>query len=282
MHIFEKITELSDFLNSQKILKKSIGFVPTMGALHEGHLSLIKKAITENDIIVSSIFVNPTQFNDPNDLLNYPRTLESDIEKLQLSGCHILFVPSVDEMYKKDAIEPVIELGHLENVMEGAHRPGHFKGVTTIVYKLFKAVMPNIAYFGMKDFQQLAVIKRLIKQTSLPVSIVGCEIVREPDGLAMSSRNIRLTPSEREAAPFIFKILSEVRTRLNNYSIDEIKQWVIKSIDSNPKMKVDYFEIVDADSLMPVYEKKLNANLQGCIAVKIGKIRLLDNIALFS
>lgn len=281
MQIFEKIKELKNCLNSARN-HSTIGLVPTMGALHEGHLSLINLARKENEFVVCSIFVNPAQFNDPGDLINYPRTLESDIEKLQSVNCNILFVPSVDEIYADNENESVPELGNMATTMEGEFRPGHFKGVALIVNKLFNIIEPDVAYFGEKDFQQLAIIKELVDKTSSPIRIAGCEIIREPDGLAMSSRNILLTPSERKEAPLIYRTLSEAKRLKSTSSIDTLKEWVIKTIELSPLMKVDYFEIVDENSLLPVSNWKDSKNVRGCIAVKIGKIRLLDNIALFS
>ncbi len=279
MHIFEKIEELKCYLNSVRT-QGTIGLAPTMGALHEGHLSLIKQAKKKNTFVVCSIFVNPIQFNDPADLNNYPRTLESDIEKLESVDCDILFVPSVTEIYIEN--ETVPELGYIATVMEGAFRPGHFKGVALIVNKLFKIIQPHAAYFGEKDFQQLAIIKELVNKTAAPIRIVGCAIIRESDGLAMSSRNIHLTPIERKAAPLIFKTLSEAKNRIHNSSVKEIKKWVTETIESSPLMKIDYFEIVREDSLLPISNWSESENIRGCLAVKIGKIRLLDNVALFS
>lgn len=260
---------------------KSIGFVPTMGALHQGHIALVLKAKSENDVVVVSIFVNPTQFNNNNDLLHYPRTVESDRELLENVACDFLFLPDVSEMYPDGVSEavPPIDLDGLDTVMEGAHRPGHFAGVIQVVKKLFDAVGPCKAYFGEKDFQQLAVIKKMVKQWKMPVEIVSCAIVREDDGLAMSSRNMRLTNEERKVATQISKALFHAKEVWSKCSLEEIKKNVTTLINSNPEFKLEYFEIADTISLKPLTnnEKK---NAVACIAVHLGTVRLIDNIIL--
>ena len=260
---------------------KSIGFVPTMGALHQGHIALVLKAKSENDVVVVSIFVNPTQFNNNNDLLHYPRTVESDRELLENVACDLLFLPDVSEMYPDGLVEPVteIDLAGLDVVMEGAHRPGHFLGVIQVVKKLFDSIGICKAYFGEKDFQQLAVIKKMVKEWSVSVEIIACPIVREADGLAMSSRNIRLTKEERKVATQISKALFHAKEMWSKCSLEEIKKNVTTLINSNPEFQLEYFEIADTISLKPLTnnEKK---NAVACIAVHLGAVRLIDNIIL--
>ncbi len=260
---------------------KSIGFVPTMGALHQGHIALVLKAKSENDVVVVSIFVNPTQFNNNNDLLHYPRTVESDRELLENVACDLLFLPDVSEMYPDGLVEPVteIDLAGLDVVMEGAHRPGHFLGVIQVVKKLFDCIGICKAYFGEKDFQQLAVIKKMVKEWSVSVEIIACPIVREDDGLAMSSRNMRLTNEERKVATQISKALFHAKEMWSKCSLEEIKKNVTTLINSNPEFQLEYFEIADTISLKPLTnnEKK---NAVACIAVHIGTVRLIDNIIL--
>ena len=260
---------------------KSIGFVPTMGALHQGHIALVLKAKSENDVVVVSIFVNPTQFNNNNDLLHYPRTVESDRELLENVACDLLFLPDVSEMYPDGLVEPVteIDLAGLDMVMEGAHRPGHFLGVIQVVKKLFDCIGICKAYFGEKDFQQLAVIKKMVKEWSVSVEIIACPIVREDDGLAMSSRNMRLTNEERKVATQISKALFHAKEMWSKCSLEEIKKNVTTLINSNPEFQLEYFEIADATTLKPVSpgQKK---NVVACIAVHLGEVRLIDNIIL--
>lgn len=260
---------------------KSIGFVPTMGALHQGHIALVLKAKSENDIVVVSIFVNPTQFNNNNDLLHYPRTVESDKKLLENVACDVLFLPEVSEMYPNGLLEsvPEIDLGGLDFVMEGAHRPGHFIGVIQVVKKLFDCIGICKAYFGEKDFQQLAVIRKMVKEWSVSVEIIACLIVREDDGLAMSSRNMRLTNEERKVATQISKALFHAKEMWSKCSLEEIKKNATTLINSNSEFKLEYFEIVDTISLKPLTnnEKK---NAVACIAVHIGTVRLIDNIIL--
>ena len=267
---------LSRTLRSYRESRVSIGFVPTMGALHAGHISLVERCRRENGVAVASIFVNPTQFNDQSDLANYPRTIEEDLCKLSSVGCDFVFVPSVKEMYpEKDT--RVFDFGMLDKVMEGAHRPGHFNGVAQIVSKLFDAVQPDRAYFGEKDFQQLAIIRRMVAAMNLPVQIAGCPVVREADGLAMSSRNMRLTPEQRTNAPAIARALFAGKKKTGTMSLEELKKWVVDQIDGTPCLKTEYFEIVDRETLQPVSQYQGNA-LQGCIAVHAGTVRLIDNI----
>jgi len=257
---------------------RSVGFAPTMGALHPGHISLVERSRRENSVTVASVFVNPTQFNDSSDLANYPRSLEDDLRLLEAAGCDFVFAPSEAEMYpEKDTRQ--FDFGALDKVMEGKCRPGHFNGVAQIVSKLFDAVQPDRAYFGEKDFQQLAVIRRLVALTGQPVQIVGCPVVREADGLAMSSRNMRLTPEQRKSAAVIARALFACREKIAVTPLCELKKWVAEQIDAAPEMQTEYFEIVDRDTLQPAEHYQENA-LQGCIAARAGTIRLIDNLPL--
>jgi pantoate--beta-alanine ligase len=276
-----KRQQLLNTLNHLRSEGKSIGFVPTMGALHQGHIELVKRAIRENDVVVTSIFVNPTQFNNPSDLIHYPRTIEHDKSMLEEAGCHFLFLPEVEEMYPDGVKEKTaeIDLGGLDEVMEGEHRPGHFKGVIQVVKKLFDCVGTCKAYFGEKDFQQLAVIRKMVREWKLPVEIVPCPIVRETDGLAMSSRNTRLTAEERKIAPIISKTLFKAKASWNTNSIEQTKKIVEDIIGSEPKLKLEYFEIADATTLKPA-EVNQKKNVVACIAVHLGAVRLIDNIVL--
>jgi len=261
---------------------KPLGFVPTMGALHEGHLSLVETAVNLCPLVIVSIFVNPTQFNDRNDLLNYPRTLDEDLELLgkELRENDIVFTPSVDEIYPAED-KRIFNFGNLDMVMEALHRPGHFNGVAQVVSRLFQIVDPDIACFGQKDFQQLAVVKELVRQTGFKVRIIGNPIIRESDGLAMSSRNRLLTPDLRKSAPVIYKTISSVAEWIKQNEIGEIKRRVEDTINSIPQFSVEYFEIADDIELIPVTKRSLMKSERkyfACIAVKAGNIRLIDNI----
>ncbi|WP_321279788.1 pantoate--beta-alanine ligase [Marinifilum fragile] len=256
---------------------KSIGFVPTMGALHDGHLSLTAESVKENDITVVSIFVNPTQFNNPNDLKTYPRCIEQDLEKLSKYNPDLIFIPEVEEMYPEPDTR-VFDFGHLDNVMEGKNRPGHFNGVAQVVSKLFDIVTPHKAYFGQKDFQQVAVIKQMVKDLKLNVKIVPCPIIREEDGLAMSSRNLLLTEDQRKNASKISETLFKACNLAADLSVNELKDWVVDEINKNPYLSVEYFEIVDDTYLQPIKSWDENKVKVGCITVQVGKIRLIDNI----
>ena len=278
MEVFETKNELVQVLNRYRNSRKTIGFVPTMGALHSGHLSLVEQSRRENGITVVSIFVNPTQFNVHSDLVNYPRTLETDLHQLRTAECDFVFVPSVKEMYPEEDTR-VFDFGILDKVMEGVYRSGHFNGVAQIVSKLFDMVQPTRAYFGEKDFQQLAIIRRLVAMTNDPVHIVGCPIVREVDGLAMSSRNVRLTTEQRKNAPIIARTLFACKEKTDTMTLNELKKWVIEQIDSTPGLQTEYFDIVDRYTLQTAVQYRENA-LQGCIAVHAGTIRLIDNIPL--
>jgi len=276
-------TTVADLRNNLNYLNlKPIGFVPTMGALHDGHLSLIKEAIAQCPVIVVSIFVNPTQFNDKNDLKNYPRDLEKDLSLMKdiMRANDIVFTPAVEEIYPEED-KRVFNFGNLDKVMEAAHRPGHFNGVGQVVSRLFDIVKPDIAIFGQKDFQQLAVIKELVRQTGDKVKILAHPIIRENDGLAMSSRNMLLEPEFRKNAPIIFRTISAASEMISYHDIPEIKTFVKKMINSVPGFDIEYFDIADDTRLMPVNFR--NEMLPGqryyaCIAVRAGKIRLIDNI----
>jgi pantoate--beta-alanine ligase len=277
MKVLKTVIALQAELALEREKNRSIGFVPTMGALHQGHVSLVKQSVSENDITVVSIFVNPTQFNDKNDLLNYPRTLAPDCELLQSVGDMIVFAPSVDEIYPEpDARQ--FDFGALETVMEGQFRPGHFNGVAQVVSRLFDIVKPDRAYFGEKDFQQLAIIRNLVRQLNLAVEIVSCPIVREPDGLALSSRNARLTPAQRKNAAAISRVLFESRKGKERLPVAELKQKVTDAINVVPELRVEYFDLVDGHSLQPVNDWRDSEYIVGCIAVYAGDVRLIDNI----
>ena len=270
-------TELSGYLGSLQSDGKTIGLVPTMGALHRGHASLVEKAITGNDIAVVSIFVNPTQFNDPSDLDQYPRTLDQDLELLGRLGAHMVFVPPVEEMYpSKD--ERTFELGGLDQVMEGKYRKGHFNGVAQIVSKLFYLVRPHRAYFGQKDFQQLVIIRKLVEILDLDIEIVSCPIVREHDGLAMSSRNMRLSKDERELAPKIYEFLSQARGKMAEMTPAQVKEWLRQQFDHEPSLDLEYIEIVEDKELTPIESWDEQVNKVACIAVHLGGVRLIDNL----
>ncbi|MCD8178981.1 MAG: pantoate--beta-alanine ligase [Tannerellaceae bacterium] len=277
MKVVNSIRELNQILAVIRENGGQIGFVPTMGALHEGHLSLVRESVRENDVNVVSIFVNPTQFNDKNDLVSYPRTLEADCRLLEAEGCDIVFAPSEEEMYPEPDTR-VFNLGRVAEVMEGAFRPGHFNGVAQVVSKLFDIVQPDAAYFGEKDFQQIAVIREMVRQLGYTLRIVACPILREPDGLAMSSRNVRLTPSQRQNAPVIARTLKESTTFVPGKSVEEVKAHVIETINREPEMKVEYFEIVDGNTLESIRDWSETQFPVGCITVFCGPVRLIDNI----
>jgi len=277
MYIFSTIKETSDYLSRKKGQGLRIGFVPTMGALHEGHLSLMRRAKEENDLLAVSIFVNPIQFNNAQDLEKYPRDLAKDRALLEQVGCDVLFAPDADEMYPEPETT-VYDFGPLEQVMEGASRKGHFNGVAVVVYKLFEIIEPDRAYFGEKDFQQLAIIKELVRKYKLPVEIVPCPIVREKDGLAMSSRNERLMEDERKIAPKISQILKEAKTKTEELNPAELKIWVTEQFEKEPQFRLDYFEIADDTYLQTVENWNKNTGTMGFVAVFLGNVRLIDNI----
>lgn len=279
MQVFYNSKLIKDFINSLGN-KKNIGFVPTMGALHLGHLSLVEQAKTENDVVVVSIFVNPTQFDKQEDLNKYPRTINEDLELLQSINCDIVFIPDVYEMYDENIKSEHFDFGGIEFEMEGKFRKGHFDGVGTIVKKLFEIITPNKAYFGEKDFQQLQIIKKLVEINNIPVKIIGCDIYRQDDGLAMSSRNIRLTPNQRKAAPFIYEILKETKKKFGIISVNDIKQWVEEQFTNNKLLKLEYFEIACEESLKPANECQEKKDYRAFIAVFADDVRLIDNLRL--
>ena len=277
MKIVKGINELKGYLVDSKRNGKRIGLVPTMGALHKGHLSLVERCVRENDICVVSVFVNPTQFNDKHDLETYPRTLEADCALLESAGCDFVFAPSVEEMYPEPDTR-TFDFGTVMQVMEGAKRPGHFTGVAQVVSKLFYIVEPDNAYFGEKDFQQIAVIRAMVKQLQIPVQINACPIVREADGLALSSRNTRLTPALRQKAPLIARTLQESKALAATKSVREVIDYVVNTLNADPDLEVEYYEIVDGDSLVSIQDWKDTSYAVGCVTVYCGEVRLIDNI----
>lgn len=277
MKVIRTVAELKLKITAEKGLGHSIGLVPTMGALHAGHISLIECARTENDIVVVSVFVNPTQFNNPDDLRTYPRTEDADCEKLIAAGVDYAFIPSVEEIYPEPD-NRVFDLGPVAEVMEGPMRPGHFNGVAQIVSKLFSMVEPNRAYFGEKDFQQIAVIRRMVELEGFNLEIIDCPIKREDDGLAMSSRNVRLTPEQRAIAPNIASTLNASLDYALSHSVTETKQYVIDTINTFPQMDVEYYEIVNAATMQPINDWDEAQLAVGCITVYCGEVRLIDNI----
>lgn len=280
MKIISTVIQLRSFIADARLSGKTIGFVPTMGALHEGHLELMRRAKRENDLLVVSIFVNPIQFNNKEDLEKYPRTLEQDASMLETVGCDFLFAPDVNEMYP-EPVPDQYDFGKLADVMEGASRPGHFNGVAIVVRKLLEIVEPDKAYFGEKDFQQLAIILQLVKLILLPVEIIPCPIVREADGLAMSSRNMRLTENERFVAPFIYQTLKQA-VKLNTVlSPEELKRWMVEKFKKRPEFKVDYVEIAEDQLLQPVTHWNDAKSVYIFVAVFLGNVRLIDNMRIF-
>lgn len=281
MLIFNNQNELVAHLATVSKATTTIGFVPTMGALHEGHLSLLREAVAHNNLTVISIFVNPTQFNNADDLAKYPRTLDADVAKIKtVSDKIIVFAPSVDDIYQGKTVSEAFDFDGLEHQMEGQFRPGHFNGVGTIVKRLFEIVKPTNAYFGEKDFQQLQIVKKMTAKEKLPVTIVGCPILREANGLAMSSRNERLTESERKEAAIIYKILKESRKLFAQKSAAEVTQWVQKSLAKYPAFALEYFQIADEATLLPCARKNKNKKYRAFIAVFINNVRLIDTISL--
>lgn len=282
MHQFTTIAGIGRYLESQRERGISVGFVPTMGALHEGHLNLVERSKRENDLTVCSIFVNPIQFNNSEDLAKYPRTISSDLKLLDDIRCDAVFMPGTEEMYpREETVRLDLDFGMLDKVMEGKFRPGHFSGVAIVVRKLFDIVQPDRAYFGKKDFQQLAVIRFMVNKLRLPVEIIPCETVRDPDGLAMSSRNARLSPSARKIAPKIHEALIMVKNNAGRQPVELLKKLAIKKISENPEMRVEYFEIGDKESLMPIETWEQKEHAVAFVAVFLGDVRLIDNIELF-
>lgn len=281
MHVFQTQKELQIELNKAENQSKKIGFVPTMGALHQGHISLLKQSLRENERTVLSIFVNPTQFNNADDLKKYPRTLEKDVELVKKLNENILvYAPSVTDIYEGNTISTSFNYDGLENQMEGKHRPGHFDGVGTIVKKLFEIVKPTNAYFGEKDFQQLQIVKKLVSKYKIPVTIIGCEIFRETSGLAMSSRNERLSESARNESKLIYQILLKAKEKFISKSANEVVLYVENEFKKHTNFTLEYFEIAAEDTLLTCKRKVKNKKYRGFIAVFIENIRLIDNISL--
>lgn len=280
MKIFKTIADIKNHLRELKNRGYSIGFVPTMGALHKGHISLIRSACNKNDKVVCSIFVNPIQFNKKEDLVKYPRTIDSDIRMLQENNCDILFLPDTDEMYPEPD-NTIFDFGELDKILEGQFRPGHFNGVAIVVKKLFEIVEPDKAYFGEKDYQQLAVIRTLVRNFNIAVDIISCQTVREDDGLALSSRNLRLNGHERSVAPQIHRVLKEAKTKVETHTTEEIKAWVISEFNNYNEFKLEYFELADPGTLLPILNPKKGQRCRALIAAYIGEIRLIDNIEFF-
>lgn len=277
MKVIHTIKDLQAELKALKAQGKKVGLVPTMGALHAGHASLVKRSTNENDVTVVSVFVNPTQFNDKNDLAKYPRTLDADCRLLDDCGAAFVFAPSVDEMYPQPDIRQ-FSYAPLDTVMEGAFRPGHFNGVCQIVSKLFDAVTPDRAYFGEKDFQQLAIIREMVRQMNYKLEIVGCPIVREEDGMALSSRNKRLSAEERKNALKISQTIFKSRTFAASHTVDETQKMVEDAIENAPGLRLEYFEIVDGNTLQKINNWEDTSYAVGCITVFCGEVRLIDNI----
>lgn len=280
LKILEKPEEIDAFTASARAAGKRIGFVPTMGALHEGHLSLISRALCECDVVICSIFVNPTQFNDPKDYERYPRVMEEDVKMLEKVGCHAVFAPSEKVIYPDDSFKLQIDFGYLETVLEGKHRPGHFKGVGMVVKRLFEVVKPDKAFFGLKDYQQVMVIKELVRLYSIPVEIVGMPTIRENDGLAMSSRNRLLSPQERQTALHLSRILREAKAAYGKMPIAAIKSNALSQLEALPEVKIDYFEIADGNTLQSIQSPNESKNPVALIAAFVGKVRLIDNMGL--
>ncbi len=278
MKVIRTVEELKSVVGALKAEGKSVGLVPTMGALHDGHVSLMEKARGDNDVVVVSVFVNPTQFNNPDDLRTYPRTEEADCARMRDAGVDIAFIPSVEEIYPEPD-NRVFDLGKVAEVMEGTMRPGHFNGVAQVVSKLFRMVEPTRAYFGEKDFQQIAVIRRMVEIEGFKnLEIVDCPIKREADGLALSSRNVRLTPHQREIAPNIHRIMVESLDKARDCSVEEVKRSVIDAVNAYPEMDVEYYEIVNAADMQPITDWSQATQAVGCITVYLGDVRLIDNI----
>ena len=281
MYFYDKQTNLKAYLENISVDNYTIGFVPTMGALHEGHLSLMQESLQNNKITVVSIFVNPTQFNNPEDLKKYPRTLEIDLKKIKsLNPEIVVYAPNADDIYEGNTISKSFSYDGLEFQMEGKHRPGHFDGVGTIVKKLFEIVNPTNAYFGEKDFQQLAIVKKLVQKNKIQVHIIGCEIHRESNGLAMSSRNERLSADERNKAAIIYKSLKTAKNLFDTKTASEVTKWVTDTFQKQKTFTLEYFEIADEETLVTCKRKSKTKNYRAFIAVFVNNIRLIDNISL--
>ena len=278
MLLFKKVNDLQDYLNTQRKAGKSIGFAPTMGALHAGHISLVDLNNAENDISVVSIFVNPTQFNESTDLDKYPRTEGADIEKLTTANCDVLFMPTIEEVYPKSTENTeTFDFGGLVKVMEGAERPGHFEGVVQVVKRLLEIVQPHRLYMGQKDYQQFAIIQEMLRLWKSEIKIVRCPIVREEDGLAMSSRNVRLTPDHRERATILSKILEEAAAKRKTHSPADIEKWAMDKMAAQKDFRPEYFTISDGKTLQQVSDFSEHEGVVACLACWVGEVRLIDN-----
>ncbi len=278
MLFYECVAPLQKYLSRHK--ECAVGFVPTMGALHEGHLSLLRQSLAENDLSICSIFVNPTQFNDAEDLEKYPRMPERDRQMLADTGCDLLFMPAVEEVYPPDQhLEVDLDLGNLDKVMEGEFRPGHFRGVATVVKRLLDIVQPDRLYMGQKDFQQWTIVREMIRQLNLPVELKRCPIVREPDGLAMSSRNQRLSPEFRQRAPAIYQALLHAREQFEFLPPESIEKFALQEI-KDAGLRPDYFEVVNGFTLLPVNDPRRHDFIVACAAAWAGEVRLIDNLIL--
>lgn len=278
MEVVTSITALNSALESHRLARKNVGFVPTMGALHEGHMALIRRAKKENDIVVASVFVNPTQFTNPSDLNLYPRTPEKDAALLAENGCDIAFFPATETIYPNNYQPLELDLGNLETVMEGEFRPGHFKGVVQVVNRFFELIQPNFAYFGLKDFQQVAVIQHLVRSTKLPVTIVPCETLRETSGLAMSSRNTRLSTQQLTDAVCIYQTLLKARELAKSNTPSEVQKMLSREFESYP-LQLEYLTIVEPKQLMPLTDLWASG-ATACIAAYCGEVRLIDNLVI--
>lgn len=281
MEVFENAVSVSEQIIKLKTAGKKIGFVPTMGALHDGHLSLIEAARKDNDIVVASIFVNPTQFNNPNDLKNYPRNLDRDLKLLEKNNCDLVFTPSVSEIYpNENSKKSEYHFGKIVEVMEGKFRPGHFDGVANVVSRLFKIIKPDNAYFGQKDFQQYILIKTLADKylSDLNIQIHRCPIIREKDGLAMSSRNVLLSPEQRKSSALISQTLFWAKDNYQKYTVDELKKQITDKINADKNLKIEYIEFVSDPELDELTDWKIERKIVACIAVQVGDVRLIDNI----
>lgn len=278
MEIIRTVNDLEQRLSEVRSNGRSIGLVPTMGALHDGHLSLVGRARRENDVVVVSVFVNPTQFNNPNDLATYPRTEEADCDKLEKAGVDFAFIPTVEEMYPEPDTR-VFDLGEVAEVMEGAMRPGHFNGVAQVVSRLFAMTQPTRAYFGEKDFQQIAVIRRMVSLLGFDLEIVDCPIKREDDGLAMSSRNVRLNTTQRKSAPTIHRVLQESVDYAKTHTLEETVDFVVSKINTDPEMETEYYSIVNPVTMQPLasWNEAPAGEAVGCVTVNLGDVRLIDN-----
>lgn len=279
MEILKTKSSVADFLNQVWKSGDPIGFVPTMGALHQGHISLVERAKLENSIVTASIFVNPIQFNNPEDLKKYPRNIDRDLDLLGEAGCDLVFIPEVEEMYPETALEKY-DFGYLENIMEGKYRPGHFNGVAVVVNRLFDIFKPSKSYLGEKDLQQLRIIEQLVVQNKISTEIIPCAIVREADGLAMSSRNLRLNPEHRKKASLIYQTLTKSKEMANTHTVNEIVNFVTDQFETDEDFRLEYFSIVDFHSLLAIESWEDGITPVGCIAAFLGDIRLIDNMIL--